>query len=285
MASPQPERRRIVGLSTKMYFSLARQAEFTSAALTSLGAVSPASLSAVDVFVIPDFLNIRSTADSLAAAGASHIWVGAQDCHWDDYGAFTGEVSPAALADSGVRIVEVGHAERRRLFGEDDAVTAKKAAAVARNGMVPLVCIGEKTRGTWPWPSRNAGSRSTPSWPGSRLRMPRWCSRTSPCGRLARRDRRARSMCWPWWRGSGTWRASRGGGDLQEWCMAAVLVRGYTRSSSLAWMVCSWGDSGMILSSLPRRSRRWPRREAEDRDWTDFWVKLGRLLRNYLMEL
>ncbi|CAH0058398.1 unnamed protein product [Clonostachys solani] len=147
MAASEPERRRIVGLSTKMYFSLARQAEFTSAALTSLAAVSPASLSAVDVFIIPDFLNIRSTADSLAAAGASHIWIGAQDCHWEDYGAFTGEVSPAALADSGVRIVEVGHAERRRLFREDDAVTARKAAAAARNGMIPLVCIGEKTKG------------------------------------------------------------------------------------------------------------------------------------------
>ncbi|VUC30600.1 unnamed protein product, partial [Clonostachys rosea] len=65
MAAPTPERRRIVGLSTKMYFSLARQAKFTSAALSSLATVSPASLSAVDVFIIPDFLNIRSTADTL----------------------------------------------------------------------------------------------------------------------------------------------------------------------------------------------------------------------------
>uniref|UniRef100_A0A0B7KPX2 Triosephosphate isomerase n=1 Tax=Bionectria ochroleuca TaxID=29856 RepID=A0A0B7KPX2_BIOOC len=85
-----------------MYFSLARQAEFTSAALTSLAAVSSASLSAVDVFIIPDFLNIRPTADSLAAA----------------------------LADSGVRIVEVGHAERRRLFGEDDAECRVQVDAV-----------------------------------------------------------------------------------------------------------------------------------------------------------
>lgn len=51
------------------------------------------------------------------------------------------------LSEVGVKIVEVGHAERRRLFGEDDATVAKKAAAVSRNGMIPLVCIGEQTRG------------------------------------------------------------------------------------------------------------------------------------------
>lgn len=51
------------------------------------------------------------------------------------------------LRSAGVKLVEVGHAERRRIFGEDDATVAKKAAAVSRNGMIPLVCIGEKTQG------------------------------------------------------------------------------------------------------------------------------------------
>ncbi len=58
----------------------------------------------------------------------------------------TGEVSPAALREAGARFVEIGHAERRRMFAEDDIVTARKAAAAARNGLVPLVCIGENVR-------------------------------------------------------------------------------------------------------------------------------------------
>lgn len=146
MASASPPRRRLIGLSTKMYFSLARTHQFTSDFLAQLGSVSPDLLSKIDIFVIPDFVSIASTAAQLKSAPVP-VWPGAQDCHWEDQGAFTGEVSPAVLSEAGVRIVEVGHAERRRLFGEDDATVAKKAAAVSRNNMVPLVCIGEQTEG------------------------------------------------------------------------------------------------------------------------------------------
>lgn len=146
MAAASP-RRRLVGLSTKMYFSLQRTHDYTAALIATLQQSIPADqLATVDVFLIPDFITVVPTAQQLRAAN-SPVWLGAQDTHWEDSGAFTGEVSPAVLREAGVRIVEVGHAERRRLFGEDDDVTARKAAAVARNGMVPLVCIGEKTRG------------------------------------------------------------------------------------------------------------------------------------------
>ena len=69
--------------------------------------------------------------------------LGAQDCFWEDEGAYTGEISPRHLAELGVKIVELGHAERRKLFHENNADVAKKAAAVCRNGMIPLVCVGE----------------------------------------------------------------------------------------------------------------------------------------------
>jgi triosephosphate isomerase (TIM) len=72
------------------------------------------------------------------------IRLGAQDCFWGDSGAYTGEVSPACLKSLGVSMVELGHAERRRLFGEIDEQVVKKARAVERNGMTPLVCVGEK---------------------------------------------------------------------------------------------------------------------------------------------
>ena len=132
--------RPLVGVSLKMYFSLAR----TRSYLADVAALGPdVAASGVDAFVIPDFLNITTAADLLRG---TPVAVGAQDASWEDFGALTGEVSPAALREAGVRFVEIGHAERRRMFAEDDIVTARKAAAAARNGLVPLVCIGENVR-------------------------------------------------------------------------------------------------------------------------------------------
>ncbi|GAA4662511.1 triose-phosphate isomerase [Kineococcus glutinatus] len=123
-----------------MYFGLAR----TRSYLEAVAALGPhATACGVDAFVIPDFVSLAAGAELLAGSG---IALGAQDAFWEDAGAYTGEVSPAVLAEAGCSMVELGHAERRRLFGEDDAVTARKAAAAARNGLVPLVCIGETTR-------------------------------------------------------------------------------------------------------------------------------------------
>ncbi|WP_328291622.1 triose-phosphate isomerase [Kineococcus sp. NBC_00420] len=132
--------RPLVGVSLKMYFSLARTRSYL-ADVATLG--RDVAGSGVDAFVIPDFLNITTGIDLLRGTG---IAVGAQDASWEDFGALTGEVSPAALREAGARFVEIGHAERRRMFAEDDIVTARKAAAAARNGLVPLICIGENVR-------------------------------------------------------------------------------------------------------------------------------------------
>ncbi|GAB7189495.1 triose-phosphate isomerase [Kineococcus sp. NUM-3379] len=132
--------RRLVGVSLKMYFTLARTREYLEG-VAQLGAHAAAC--DVDAFVIPDFVSLAAGAELLRGSG---IALGAQDASWEDAGAYTGEVSPAVLAEVGCRYVELGHAERRRLFGEDDEVTARKATAAARNGLVPLVCIGETTR-------------------------------------------------------------------------------------------------------------------------------------------
>ncbi|KAM3447232.1 hypothetical protein MY3296_008918 [Beauveria thailandica] len=152
MTTPPPprRRRRLVGLSSKMYFSLSQTESYTADVLARLAALPPALLADTDVFILPDFLTVAATAARIAASGlpaGAAVWAGAQDCHWEDRGSYTGEVSPAVLRDVGARIVAVGHAERRRLFAEDDAVAARKAAAASRNGMVPLVCVGEETEG------------------------------------------------------------------------------------------------------------------------------------------
>ncbi|EON97693.1 putative triosephosphate isomerase protein [Phaeoacremonium minimum UCRPA7] len=138
-----PARRRIVGVSTKMYFSASRTESYVLDLLAQLSA-SPKITEEIDVFIIPDHVTLTSVISQLRT---TRVLTGAQDCFFEDAGAYTGEVSPAVLAEVGCRIVELGHAERRRIFGETDGDAAKKAAAVARNDMIPLVCIGERTRG------------------------------------------------------------------------------------------------------------------------------------------
>lgn len=135
---------RTVGVSLKMYFNLERTAEYIRAC-TPLAAHALAC--GVDVFVVPDFLSLPA-ASTVLRLEAPSIRLGAQNCFWEDRGAYTGEVSPAVLKSIGCSLVELGHAERRRLFGETDEQVAKKAAAAQRNGLTPLVCIGELSQGT-----------------------------------------------------------------------------------------------------------------------------------------
>ncbi|KAI0134792.1 Triosephosphate isomerase [Xylariales sp. AK1849] len=137
-----PPRRRLVGVSTKMYFTAAKTRQYIDDLLKLL-AQSPELLDAVDVFVVPDHITLTSV---IAQLEHTKVLTGAQDAFYEESGAYTGEVSPKVLAEVGCRIVELGHAERRRIFCETDQDAARKAAAAARNGMIPLVCIGERTR-------------------------------------------------------------------------------------------------------------------------------------------
>ena len=73
----------------------------------------------------------------------SQIRLAAQDCHWEDQGAFTGEVSPVMLKDIGCEFVLTGHSERRHILNESDLVVAKKVQAALRNGLRPVLCVGE----------------------------------------------------------------------------------------------------------------------------------------------
>jgi triosephosphate isomerase len=99
-------------------------------------------LESVDVSIHPPFTDIRTVQNGILSDKLQFI-VGAQNCHWEDKGAFTGEVSPAFLTKLDVRYVIVGHSERRELFGETDEMVSKKIAAVLRHGMTPIVCVGE----------------------------------------------------------------------------------------------------------------------------------------------
>ena len=94
----------------------------------------------IELFVLPSFPTLPAVAEILADTG---IAVGAQDLCADDAGNRTGEVTGALLAEIGCRYVETGHAERRTLFGETDAVVAAKTATALRHGLTPVLCLGE----------------------------------------------------------------------------------------------------------------------------------------------
>ena len=132
-----------VGVSTKMYLGYRdslrwldelRQQVDTRPALVA-GRVVP--------FVIPSFPMLPAAAEILAG---SPVVLGAQNCGWAD-GPWTGELSPSLLAELGVGLVEIGHAERRRHFAEDDAMIALKVRAADGAGVTPLLCVGEEARG------------------------------------------------------------------------------------------------------------------------------------------
>ena len=97
---------------------------------------------AVDVSIHPPFTNLRSVQTVLEADDIP-VALGAQHCHWEDNGAFTGEVSPPMLAKLNVRYVIAGHSERRDLFAETDEMVNRKVRAILAAGMTPIMCVGE----------------------------------------------------------------------------------------------------------------------------------------------
>jgi triosephosphate isomerase len=94
----------------------------------------------VEVVLCPPFTALAAVGEVLAG---SPIGLGAQDCHWEASGAYTGEVSPAMLADLGCRVVILGHSERRQHLGETDAQVNLKLRGALAHGLTPLLCVGE----------------------------------------------------------------------------------------------------------------------------------------------
>jgi L-erythrulose 1-phosphate isomerase len=123
-----------VGTSWKMNKTLAEARAFAD------GLLSSPDDPRIQRFVIPPFTAIREVKSMLKQ---TTVKVGAQNMHWAERGAWTGEVSPPMLVDCDMDLVELGHSERREHFGETDATMALKVEAAVRHRLTPLVCIGE----------------------------------------------------------------------------------------------------------------------------------------------
>ena len=104
--------------------------------------LDPKDFDRVEVVVCPPFTALRSV-QTVIEADRLLIRLGAQHTHWEDAGAFTGEVSPPMLAKLAVSYVICGHSERRQYFSETDETVNRRARAILTNGLTPIVCVGE----------------------------------------------------------------------------------------------------------------------------------------------
>jgi triosephosphate isomerase len=120
-----------------MYKAIAETTEFCLRLKDELASVGGKQ---VEAAVAPPFTSLSAAVQALRG---SFISVAAQDVFWAESGAYTGEISPKMLADVGCRFVIVGHSERRQYFHETDDSVNKKAAGAIKEGLVPILCLGE----------------------------------------------------------------------------------------------------------------------------------------------
>jgi triosephosphate isomerase (TIM) len=128
-------RTKLLAANWKMYKTPAQGTEYVRAFLPLIAE------SAVDEIVLcAPALCVPAVVD---AVRGSRVQIGAQNMHWEEEGAYTGEISAAMIIASGCTHVIIGHSERRQYFGETDATVNKKLIAALRAGLTPIVCVGE----------------------------------------------------------------------------------------------------------------------------------------------
>ncbi len=128
-------RRKLVAGNWKLHKTVAESVAFTRELVGMLAGARD-----TEVAVAPVFTALRAVSDALEA---SNIRLAGQNVHWEDQGAFTGEVSAPLLRDVGCSMCIVGHSERRQYFGETDVGVSRKVRALLSHGLVPIVCVGE----------------------------------------------------------------------------------------------------------------------------------------------
>jgi triosephosphate isomerase len=123
-----------IGTGWKMNHTLAMARTYAS---LLAAAVRPAG---IQLFVLPPATALTEVVHLLKP---TNVMVGAQNAHWAEQGAWTGEISMTMVADAGATLIELGHSERRAYFGETDVDVNRKVKAALRHGLTPLVCVGE----------------------------------------------------------------------------------------------------------------------------------------------
>lgn len=128
-------RKFIIAGNWKMYKTIGEAIELTNGLKREL-----VDLNGVDIVVCPPFTALTETSEVLAE---SNIGIGAQNCHFEEEGAFTGEVSCKMIKDTGATYVIIGHSERRQYFAETNESINKKIKTALKHNLTPIVCVGE----------------------------------------------------------------------------------------------------------------------------------------------
>ena len=130
-----PKRRPILAGNWKMNMTVTQARELASKLVPLVSAVKDR-----DIVLGPPFTALSAVADTIKG---SNISLSAQNLHWEDKGAFTGEISAEMLLDLGCRYVIIGHSERRQYFGDTDDTVNKKVKQALKKGLLPILCVGE----------------------------------------------------------------------------------------------------------------------------------------------
>jgi len=130
-----PNRKPLIAANWKMYKTVAEAISFVKSVQEETGPCTDR-----EVVIAPAYTALKAVRGILKQQGYG---LAAQNCHWEEKGAFTGEISPIMLKDLGCEYVIVGHSERRQLFGETDETVRLKVGAVFKAGREPVVCVGE----------------------------------------------------------------------------------------------------------------------------------------------
>ncbi|GAP22016.1 triose-phosphate isomerase [Leptolinea tardivitalis] len=128
--------RLLIGSNLKMYKTIAETVDYLSR-LVSVTSDLPRE--SIDIFIIPSFTALPAA----SMLKSDRLKLGAQNMNWADSGQYTGEISPVMLRELGIDVVEIGHSERRHVFGETDDETNRKVIAAVNHGFTALLCIGE----------------------------------------------------------------------------------------------------------------------------------------------
>ncbi len=128
-------RRKIIAGNWKMYKTVAEAVELAGGLKKELG-----GFEGCDVVICPTFVCLTEVSKVVAG---SCVKLGAQNLYWEAEGAFTGEISGAMVKSTGAQYVIIGHSERRQYFGETNETVSKRIKAALKNGLLPIVCVGE----------------------------------------------------------------------------------------------------------------------------------------------
>lgn len=118
----------------KMYHDIGETKDFLDSFLSKVGETS------AEIVICPPFTSLLLVAEKIKG---SHIKLGSQNMHWEEEGAFTGEISPKMLKTVPCDYVIIGHSERRQYFTESDETVNKKAKSALKHGLIPIICVGE----------------------------------------------------------------------------------------------------------------------------------------------